>query len=267
MRRARLAVWFVLAACWGIVFLWRPLHSWPWAVLLGGLTGALWVVEATAPGRGARPPRAAQGPPAASVEVTLAAAEALHPSATLTGAGLAEAAQHWTGPPYPLPPPVPDMASAPYPGHDHGPAAGPCDACLATLRMLAGLAGATVETGATRVATPAEVTDAQAAAGARAIMAGHDAEAANYRARSAEQAAAMLRELGAPFESGPPCAAVLGEHLCRNRPGFAQECATHKCACGTVWGATSALGTEYPYPGKPLPPSGGQGKQERELPS
>jgi hypothetical protein len=150
-------------------------------------------------------------------------------------------ASRWLAEPYPLPPPVPAMITAPYPGHDHSPGSPPCPACLVTLRQLASIAGASVEVNAERLATPVEVTDAQLAADARAIMAGHDAEAALYAAQQAEQAAAMLREAGAPITSGPPCAAALGPHLCRNRPGYARECESHLCACGAVWGLGARL--------------------------
>jgi hypothetical protein len=73
---------------------------------------------------------------------------------------------------------------------------------------------------------------------------------AGLQADAAERLAAP-GELAVPEASGVIlCGELLGTHRCERREAHD----THRCECGTVWGRTSALGIEYPFTGKQLPP-------------
>lgn len=127
-----------------------------------------------------------------------------------------------------LPPPVPGMITAPYPGHDHG-SPGPCRACMTTIALLATLGGAEVEIpgygAGERKARPGDVV--------AAYMAAQDADARAYTAAGRQAAADLLASLRrGPFTEAPMCGAARGPHLCPIRGSHA----CHVCSCGKIWG-------------------------------
>lgn len=164
---------------------------------------------------------------AATVAEFLAAVEARYGNGgAVSGAATRPAAVLWNGEPLPpMLPPVEDMRTAPYPGHDHSGRLGPCPACLYTLRTLAALGEADREAGE-------RVADLPLAADVAAMTAELDTQAREYLAGISGELDAAYQAAVAPFDTGPVCAAEFGQHLC-NRRGRHD---THKCECGTVWG-------------------------------